>query len=59
MVKMLERIVFRTGSPVEQKFLSEEILTSRKTKGKKSDLFPARRQDNFWVNLSETLIFAT
>ena len=56
MIKMLERIVFRTGSPVEQKFLSEEILTSRKTK--KSDLFPARRQDNFWVNLSETLIFA-
>ena len=33
-VKMLERIVFRTGFSVDQKLLSEEISASRKTKGK-------------------------
>ena len=38
---MLERKVFRTDFPVEQKFLSEEISASRKTEGKKV-FFPSR-----------------
>ena len=36
---MLKRIVYRTGFPVDQKFLSEEMSASRKPKGK-SDFFP-------------------
>ena len=41
---MLERIVFRTDFPLDQKFLSEEISASRKTEGKKVIFFLARRR---------------
>ena len=46
---MLERIGFRTGFLVHQKFLSEEISASRKTEGKKW-FFSLRAEGLTWTS---------
>ena len=54
---MLERIVFRTDFPVEQKFLSEEISASRKAERKKVIFFLARRRVNRQLSKRTVFIF--